>query len=319
MVEGESIIGDAICKIADKLSTYSTKENKQNKTISYLKDEWEGYKQNATLRMKIKDAWFILSFLGFMVFAIYIAFNIDKLNTPSITMNGATVSGNCTWIRDEWTVLNGGKRNISKYDSGSTIIQNFTVESKKDCEVCQICEPCKNKCKNQVQQNCPPQQECICPAPVTIYEKCDMTEKVTHELLNLRPPANGNSAVSGGYHMCLQDVYKTFDIKNVSKWSYQTDGSIYNKADDVEFNDSMYCFVKQSGSDYFYTDKGMGIFLNASLWNWSYTNISWMEYNFTTTWVNLSDENSIHLIKKNITYEYLRQNYSNNLFVWRIK
>jgi hypothetical protein len=193
-------------------------------------------------RMVIKDIWFGISCLGFIVFAIWIAINKDSFNTPYVKYpDGSIYSGNCEDVKAVWRSMQESdgvglicptgepceKGYNLKYGTIDINILNATLPPyivttttlmecpKTICPEqtnCSACEQINNTCPKQ---ECPPQTPCVCECP---YET-GLTKVKTNQLVNVmqKMKPNNSPAFSGGCATCLREVWDIVEIPYCAK------------------------------------------------------------------------------------------------------
>ena len=185
--------------------------------------EWENK------RMVIKDAFFTLSCIGFIIFACYIAYYKDAFIAPSLTYpDGTHLTGNCSFIwaefegmqelskagmvlPDSFKTTGGGifidpqldNKTVIVFDPTTTTVTTVeTTTTTLAPENCTEPEPCPD-CKCAASTPCP---SCECP-----YES-GLSKKQIRKSLNIRPGSNNSPAYSAGCFQCLKDNWIVIDI-----------------------------------------------------------------------------------------------------------
>lgn len=226
------------------------------------------------------------------------------------------VYGNCgelTWYQ------NNIRYNLSFTPSADDVFittPTTTLEIVK-CPLCDVCP---------VEKVCPPpfviRGNESCPAPTVCPKRecpVGLTAEQNHTIMNLRWEHPTSDCMMAGYQVGLTDcryalgLAKTYNGKPVY-------GSYYKPVVGSQvINDSMYCFLKQEGSEYMLDWIRTGFFLNISQWGFNNTYESYETYNETKVLYTHSTDTSNFTYWKNFNITDVLWNKTDNLFVYRLK
>jgi hypothetical protein len=189
----------------------------------------------------------------------------------------------------------------------------YTLYTKEDCPPCS--QPCVyNELTTTTQTTSSSTTSTVTTTTQTKQPiGCDTQTK--QQLQDMRWKNPGGDCLQKGYQIGKTDclaivgIAKTYDGQPV----YDNSADYYKGIGEITYNDSVYVFVKQSGSDYGLTGlaHNSGFPLNHSIWNWTTYNLSWSVDN----WTNWTDADNLTWQKNT---PYMIQNDSGNLWIQRL-
>lgn len=173
----------------------------------------------------------------------------------------------CSYPLDENTTVYGNCGDLYRYSLKVDRVNNFftfnisEVKSVPECP--KITCPPVTQCPVCVEKTC---IENITPSPQCFCKECPqqgtMSQVVSKQLLNLKPGANGNPAISHGYFLCKADVLELTGLK----------GSKFNEGPAVSGYKDFYDSQGISHPDnvtYCFRDIAGYFIVNRSIWGWN--------------------------------------------------
>jgi len=199
-----SIIGELLLRILPTgKSNVSTKQNILSRYLS-----------TTPKKQLFKDVWFIFAIITWFAFMYYVYTWMPELAAPKVTdpYTKITVSGNCTWIREQYQQIKEAKSghtykypkdyiptlpnatiNIRYIPGNTTTITCPTVTTATTTTL--VCPDCV----------------CTCPQCET-QAYTGISRATTRAMINIRPGPNNSPAYSGGCYDCLEQAWSMAGI-----------------------------------------------------------------------------------------------------------
>jgi len=265
-----SFLGELLLGISDTI----TNNIVLSKTIT-------DYKKRTPKKEVIKDIVFVGSFVAMLLFMGFIVQNIDHLVVPKFQdqLTGVTVSGNCSFIYEEFKRVQSTRRdNTYRIPGGNKVdyivptipVPTTTTTTAPTTSTVRttttLCPPCT--CEVCTQNACP-----------EIDPDTDCPDKLTNKdnkwLLNLHAK-NGATCYQSGYSDCADNVREYLQVPGRPKFKSRPSSADLSQISGVKqgVDDTLFCFPNNKGgfiinrTTYTYTNE-LGVKINRSMWGWN--------------------------------------------------